>query len=135
MLFNTPVLLAPLSGLRLWSLPILYCTVPMGTYYTVSLLFIFTGLCRQNLYEMYLNNEQYEHKSNKLGCEGILLFCTVVYLWVPSIMYSYGRYEYCDSSNSEPGVRLGCLYFLFLLIFLIILYYKLLHSYTIKHLT
>ena len=40
----------------------------------------------------------------------------------------------CDAPNSTPGVRLGCLSFIYFLFFYSF-YYKLVHLYTIKNLT
>ena len=68
----------PLSGFHLRPFPVLYYIIRTGTYCTVSLLFIFTSLCRQTFIRKYLNNEQYENKCNQL--------CTVVYLQVPFVM-------------------------------------------------
>ena len=48
----------------------------------------------KHLYDNYLNNEPYENKSNKLGCLGKSQLCTIVYLQVPYVMYSYGRNAY-----------------------------------------
>ena len=48
-----------------------------------SLLLVYEG---KYLYDAYLNNEQCEHKCNQLGCSGIPLLFTVVYLQVSFVM-------------------------------------------------
>ena len=62
---------------------VLYLWVPIVLYPCYSFLLVYSS---KHLYEMYLNTEQYEHKSNQLGCEGIPLLYTIVYLRAPSVM-------------------------------------------------